>query len=106
MRGSRILGSYQITYANNGFAQEKHLVSEEDWNNILSPIKNAISIIEDDNNRKENEESRLLKSSLKVMFGDYNSCFIVGSPLHESIKTGVLSGGKYQGDHNVSWVKL
>jgi hypothetical protein len=104
---SRVLGCYQITYASNGFIQDKQLVSKEDWDNILKPIKKAISIIEDDNKGKQNEQSRLLKESLKLMFGNYNICFPEGSPLHLSIKSGFLSLTEHQGgDHKVSWKRV
>jgi hypothetical protein len=101
---SRVLGYYQITYASNGFIQDKQLVSKEDWDNILKPIKKAISIIEYDNKGKQNEQSKLLKESLKIMFGDYTICFPEGSPLHLSIKSGFISLSEHQGgDHKVSW---
>jgi hypothetical protein len=104
---SRVLGYYQITYASNGFIQDKQLVSKEDWDNILKPIKKAISIIEDDNKGKQNEQSKMLKESLKIMFGDCNICFTEGSPLHLSIKSGLISLPEHQGgDHKVSWKRV
>jgi hypothetical protein len=104
---SRVLGCYKITYASNGFIQDKQLVSKENWDNILKPIKKAISIIEDDNKGKQNEQSKLLKESLKLMFGDYNICFPEGSPLHLSIKSGFISLPEHQGgDHKVSWKRV
>lgn len=104
---SRVLGCYQITYASNGFIQDKQLISKDDWNNILKPIKNAISIIEDDNKGKQNKQSKLLKESLKLMFGDYNICFPEGSPLHLSIKSGFISLPEHQGgNHKVNWKRV
>lgn len=104
---SRVLGFYRITYASNGFIQDKQLVSKEDWDNILKPIKKAISIIEDDNKREQNEQSKLLKESLKIMFGDYSICFPECSPLHLSIKSGFISLPEHQGgEHKVSWKRV
>ena len=102
-----VLGCYQITYASNGFVQDKTLVSSENWDNILKPLKKVILIMEDDNRGKENEQSKLIKQSLKIMFGDYSICFKEGSPLHESIKTGVISLPETQGgNHKVSWKRV
>jgi hypothetical protein len=104
---SRVLAYYQVTYASNGFIQDKQLISKEDYDNILKPLKKAISIIEDDNKGKQNEQSRLIKESLKLMFGDYNICFPEGSPLHLSIKSGFISLPQHQGgDHKVSWKRV
>ena len=75
MEKSRILKSYHIQYLANGFIQKKYLVSKDDWDNIIKPIKKAITIIEDDNKGKENVQSKLLKDSLKIMYGDYTKCF-------------------------------
>lgn len=103
----RVLGCYQITYASNGFIQDKTLISAENWDKILKPLKSAISIIEDDNKGKENEQSKLIKQSLKLMFGDYSICFKERSPLHESIKTGFISLPEAQGgNHKVSWKRV
>lgn len=101
----RVLAKYKITYS-NGFIQNKNLVSAEDWNNIIKPIKKAISIIEDDNKGKENQQSKLLKSSLNLMFENINICFPEQSPLHNSIKTGLLELGEYQGNHKVLWKRI
>jgi hypothetical protein len=104
---SRVLCHYQITYASNGFIQDKTLISAENWNNILKPLKSVIEIIEDDNKGKENEQSKLIKQSLKLMFGDYSICFKEGSPLHKSIKTGFISLPEAQGgNHKVSWKEI
>jgi hypothetical protein len=103
----RVLGVYEITYLENGFVQTKSLISEYNFNNILKPIKNAIKIIEDDNRGKENEQSQLLKQSLKLMFGDYNECFTEDSPMGKSIKTGIILLPPQQGgEHKVTWKRI
>jgi len=100
---NRILSTHKVTYLDNGFVQTKTLISAENWDNILKPLKNIITIIEDDNKGKENEQSRLIKQALKLMFGDYSICFKQGSPLHESIKTGIIVLSKAQGNCKVVW---
>lgn len=100
---SRILGQYQVSYT-NGFIQDKNLIKRSDWEEILKPLKKVISIIEADNKDKENEESMLIKQSLKVMFGDYNNCFAEGNLLHQSMTTGFISLPENQGgNHKVTW---
>lgn len=107
MEKSRILKSYHIQYLANGFIQKKYLVSKDDWDNIIKPIKKAITIIEDDNKGKENIQSKLLKDSLKIMYGDYTKCFPEGSPFHDSIKTGYLELLAHQGGkHPVKWIEI
>lgn len=82
-------------------------MSRDDWDNIYKPINKIISILENDNGGKPNKQSVLLKEILKCMFGDYNTCFPEGSPLHESIKTGYISLPPNQGgDHKVSWKNI
>lgn len=103
----RIIGSYKITYNNSGISQLKNLVSKDDWDNVLKPIKNAISIIEDDNKGRQNDQSKLLRESLKLMFGDIDVCFKEGSPMYESIKSGFITLPYQQGgSHKVTWEKL
>lgn len=104
---TRILCSYNVTYLSNGFVQVKHIISRDDWEIILKPIKKAIAMIEDENNGRQNYHSKLLKDNLKSMFGDYNNCYPVGCPLYLSLKTGILSLPKHQGgDHKVHWKKI
>ena len=105
---SRILKRYQITYESNGFIQDKNLISKEDWEDILQPIKRIIGILEDSNNGKKTEVSKLLRESLNIMFGDISKCFPTEGPLYESIKTGILSLPETQGgDHKIIWkIKL
>ena len=104
---TRILCSYNVTYLSNGFVQVKHIVSRDDWEIILKPIKKAIAMIEDENNGRQNYHSKLLKDNLKSMFDDYNNCYPVGCPLYLSLKTGILSLPKHQGgEHKVSWKKI
>lgn len=78
---------YEVTYESNGFIQIKGLVSDEDYINILKPIKKAINIIEDSNKGKPNRQSELLKQSLGIMFGDYNECITQSSPMGLSLKS-------------------
>lgn len=105
--GSRVMAVYKITYHQNGFIQEKRLISREDMDNILKPIKNAISIIEDDNKGKQSEESKLLRNSLKIMFGSPDTCFAEGGLLYDSIKTGFISLPENQGgNHKVTWEQI
>ena len=104
---ARVLSHYEVTYASNGFKQIKGLVTDEDYDTIIKPISKAISIIEDDNKGKSNTQSKLLKESLKLMFGDYENCIKQTSPLGDSIKTGILSLPPQQGgDHKVTWRRL
>jgi len=104
---TRILSSYNVTYLSNGFVQVKHIISREDFETILKPIKKSITMIEDENNGRQNYHSKLLKESLKSMFGDFNNCYPVGCPLYSSIKTGILTLPKHQGgDHKVIWKKI
>lgn len=94
-------------YESNGFIQIKGLVSDEDYINILKPIKKAINIIEDSNKGKPNRQSELLKQSLGIMFGDYNECMTQSSPMGLSLKSGIISLPKHQGgDHVVKWKKV
>ena len=46
---SRILKSYVITYEQNGVSQVKHLVSREDYDNIIKPLQRIIDTLEGDN---------------------------------------------------------
>lgn len=104
---SRVLSLYEVTYASNDFKQIKSLITDEDYNIILKPIVKAINIIEDDNKGKPNTQSKLLKDSLKLMFGDYSNCIKQTSPLGNSIKTGILSLPPQQGgEHKVKWKRL
>ena len=104
---ARVLSLYEVTYASNGFKQIKGIVTNEDYDTIIKPIAKAISIIEDDNKGKPNLQSKLLKDSLKIMFGDFENCIRQTSPLGESVKTGVLALPPQQGgDHKVTWRRL
>ena len=104
---TRVLSLYEVTYASNAFKQIKGLVTDEDYDTIIKPITKAISIIEDDNKGNPNRQSKLLKESLKLMFGDYANCIKQTSPLADSIKTGILSLPPPQGgDHKVTWRRL
>jgi len=102
---NRVLGYYEVTYHSDNITQKKQLIKKSDWDDILKPILKIISIIEDNNKGKQNDLSKSLKESLKIMFDDYNVCFPEGSPLHLSIKTGILSMGNF-GDYKVSWKLL
>lgn len=107
METRRILGKYEITYERNGFTQIKQLISKDDYGTILKPLLKIITLIEDDNKGRENKESKLLKESLKLMFGNYKDCFVEGSAMHTSLKNGIISLPPQQGgDHKVSWKKL
>lgn len=103
----RILGQYQITYESNGFVQDKILVSIDNWDNIFKPLKKAITIIEDDNKGNPNKQSKLIKDALNTIFYDYTICIKEGSPMHESIKTGIIALPETQGgNHKVRWKKI
>ena len=101
---NRVISKWLVTYESNGFTQKKQLISKYDWENILLPIKKAITIIEENNKAKETRASSLLKQSLKILFGDYNTCFVEGSPFYHSIETGFISLPQHQGgNHKVYW---
>jgi hypothetical protein len=101
---TRVLSLYEVTYVSDGIKQIKGLVTDEDYDTIIKPITKAINIIEDDNKGKPNTQSKLLKYSLKIMFGDYANCIKQTSPLGKSIKTGILCLPPQQGgDHKVTW---
>ena len=104
---NRVIKVYNIQYLCNGFIQKKQLVSKEDWESIIKPIKKVISIIENDNRGKENIESKLLKESLKQMYGDYTICFPEGCPFHDSITSGYIELPIHQGGkHPVKWYEI
>jgi len=100
------LGVYEITYT-NGFKQQKILVSNENYNDLLKPLDKAINIIEDNNNKKPTNQSISLKNTLNFLFEDYKIFMTEDSPLGKSIKTGILSLPQIQGgEHNVKWRKI
>ena len=100
MYKNRTLATYEITYLCNNFVQIKYLVSRDDWENIIKPIRRIIATIESD--KKESKEVSLLKQSLNLMFIDHNVCFPENSPLSNTIKTGILSLPQTQGgEHKV-----
>ena len=104
---SRILKSYVITYEQNGVSQMKHLVSREDYDNIIKPLQRIIDTLEGDNKGRSTIASTKLKEALKDMFCDVDSCFPENCPLHDSITTGVLSLPEHQGGgHKVAWVLI
>ena len=103
---SRIINTYEIEYK-NGFKQIWHLISKDDYLNILKPLQLIIDDEKDNNKGKNTEVSDLLKKSLKLMFINPDKCFHIGTPLHLSIETGILSLHKNQGgDHRVKWTLI
>lgn len=96
---NRIIAHYEITYHQNGYKQNKYLISKEDWEDFVKPISKCIGLLP-----KDSKDKLLLKKFINGLFVDYNSVFPIDSPFYKSIKTGVLSLPETQGgNHNVSW---
>lgn len=94
---SKSMGNYKIEYVDFDITQTKNLISKEDWNLDLKPSLQLIYDLECDKlNEKENTPIILaLKKRLKANYGD--NYFVVGSPLHEAIKTQILTLPSSQG---------
>jgi hypothetical protein len=104
---SRILKSYVITYEQNGVSQVKHLVSRQDYDNIIKPLQHIIDTLEGDNKGRSTKASTKIKEALKDMFCEVDSCFPENCPLHDSTTTGVLFLTEHQGGgHKVSWEEM
>lgn len=106
MKYNRVIAEYQVTYE-CGITQVLLLITNEDWYNLLKPIKTAISLLEDENKGRQTEPSLMLKKAMKLMFHDEAKCFPIGGPLHQSIQTGFLDLPPHQGGtHKVQWRKI
>ena len=94
---SRSKKQYKITYMDHKVpvVQWKWLVSEDDFSNIITPIRSIIYTIEMDNRFKPTSESKQLKKLLVDMFGDY--WFTEDSPLGKAIGTNKLVLPEHQG---------
>jgi len=84
---------YKIDYLDVGVVQEKFLIPQETYNDIIIPAKKIISEIEALNNGKPTNKSKELKAWLKNKFGD--SIFTDQSALFKAIKTGFLNCNNY-----------
>ena len=85
----RKIKTYEIVWDSNGFKQIKTIVTKEDWENLVKPIKNAIDYIKDGNRGgKDNSHSICLKNTLKDMFGKHD-LYLEGSPMDIACKTGI-----------------
>ena len=94
---SRSLGNYRIEYIDSNITQTKNLISKEDWNLELKPSLHLIYALEcEKQNEIQNAPIILaLKKRIKALYGsDY---FVVGSPLHDAIKSQVLALPSSQG---------
>lgn len=98
----KILSVYQITYK-NGFVQRKNLISHQDYLNIIKPLNAIIGELEA--SKKTERESKVLKRVISDLFG--SEWFTDNSPLHEAIKTGILSLPPHQGgNHKCKLIKV
>ncbi len=102
---THIIKRYCVTYV-GGITQTKTLISNEAYQEELRPRLKEIWEIEDRNKGKENSKSRSLKYELRQMFGDYSCCVSEGSPLGESIESGLLMLLPQQGNHVVTWQEI
>ena len=88
-------GLYRITYhlGYTDTTQYSHLVNKDDFEKhgkVIDTAINEIKCLPKRERKKRSVELSTLKSELKSLFGaDY---FFIGSPLHEAIETGFLSG--------------
>lgn len=84
---------YRIEYLDVGVIQEKHLIPQKAYNDIIFPAKKVISEIEALNNGKPTNKSKELKMWIRNIFGD--NIFTNQSALFNSIKTGLLNCNNY-----------
>lgn len=56
----KILGKYQITYQ-NGFIQEKNLISHTDYVNIIKSIQDKIYKLEVEDYKKNRDKNKNIK---------------------------------------------
>jgi len=84
---------YRIKYLDVEVVQEKYLIPQSVYNEVIIPAKKVISEIETLNNGKPTNKSKELKSWLKNKFGD--NIFTNQSALFNSIKTGILNCNNY-----------
>jgi hypothetical protein len=80
---------YRIEYLDVSVVQEKYLIPQGAYDDIIIPAKKVVSEIEALNNGKPTSKSKQLKEWLKRRFGDY--FFTDQSALFKSIETGTLS---------------
>ena len=100
----KILGVYKITYGNgNGIAQQKNLISHEDYLDIIIPQEKLIYELEKENNYRETKESKQIKNELKDLFGGL--WFTDKSPLYYASVTGILSLPQTQGGNHKCFLK-
>lgn len=98
----RIQGKYKIVYE-NGFKQQKNLISNKDYLEIVRPLSNIAATLEID--KKTRSEARSLKKVISSLFGE--EWFTDESPLFNAIKTGTLSLPESQGgNHKVKITKI
>jgi len=102
MSHSRRYKEYQCTWS-NGFVQTKQLITTDDWETILIPMKRAITQLESYNRNKPTPITINLNGVLNTLFGPDFGRFKQDSPMHKSIQTGVLDLPNRQGKHPVIW---
>lgn len=105
---SKILGTYKITY-DGGVTQFKDLISQEDYDNILKPLKQSIQELEGIKNTDKafpaaQKTIKENKRQIFEMFGD--NYFTSESPLFYAIETGILKLPIHQGgEHKCTLIK-
>lgn len=87
----KTIGRYKIDYC-NGIVQEKFLIRQSDFENVIKPIQKRIYDLQI--KRKDNVAS-ILKKELNNNFSD--SYFTTNSPMAKAIKNGYMSLSKNQG---------
>ena len=93
-------GVYKITYS-NGVVQYKHLISRQDYEIHIKPLKDEmLEIMKQPSSNNQKKKLDKLSSKLKSMEGGYR--FLEGSPLFNAIKTGKLVLPEQMGGtHNI-----
>ncbi len=97
-----ILGTYKIDYE-SGPIQEKNLISNSMYKEVVRPINSAIDYIESLNRGKKTPESIKLRGFVRDTFGEY---FTDNSPIFFAIESGVIELNVNQGNHNCKITKV
>lgn len=97
---NKVIGRYRITYLENGFVQEKNLIWDFDYQNIIKPARDlAYDWIKE--GRKS--EAEKIETDIKETFGDF---FTTQSPMFDAIKTGIMVLPKCQGGEHKLKIEL
>jgi hypothetical protein len=89
------LGFYRIEYLDSKVVQTKELISQEDYNRYkeLNQLKSELHTKIKGGKKGKNNDPVLIQQlkDIENELKEYsNPYFVVGSPLHEAIETGIL----------------